>query len=198
VRPKEADPFMTQASQPSEVRAALFLDRDGTVIRDVGYLSEPDGVELLDGAKDALHRVCRSHRLYLFTNQSGIGRGYFTLEQAQAVNARMMALLALPPPGFAAVCIAPETTGQPFIYRKPSPAFILERIAADGLDPARCWMIGDRLSDLQAGVNAGIAAVLVHNEAYFDEQTRRFCEEHRIPSFPSLSDALAGIAPPAQ
>ncbi len=198
MRPKETDPLMTQALQPSEIRAALFLDRDGTVIRDVGYLRDPDGVELLAGAKEALHRVFSSHRLYLLTNQSGIGRGYYTLEQAQAVNLRMMALLALPPPGFAAICIAPETTGQPFIYRKPSPAFILERIAADGLDPARCWMIGDRLSDLQAGVNAGIAAVLIHNEVYFSAETRLFCEEHRIPSYPSLSEALADIAPLAQ
>lgn len=186
---------MLQVAQPVGTRAALFLDRDGTVIRDVGYLSEPDGVELLAGAQEALHRVCGSHRLYLFTNQSGIGRGYYTLAQAQAVNARMMALLALPPPGFAAVCIAPETTEQPAVYRKPSPAFILERIAADGLDPARCWMIGDRLSDLQAGVNAGIAAALIHNDAYFNEQTRAFCEEHRIPVYPSLSAALAVIVP---
>ncbi|HRR34795.1 MAG TPA: HAD-IIIA family hydrolase [Kiritimatiellia bacterium] len=186
---------MLQAAQPVGARAALFLDRDGTVIRDVGYLSDPDGVELLPGAKEALHRVCGSHRLYLLTNQSGIGRGYYTLEQAEAVNARMMAMLELPEPGFTAVCIAPETSEQPAVYRKPSPAFILERIAADGLDPVRCWMIGDRLSDLQAGVNAGIATALIHNDTYFNEQTRAFCDEHRIPIYPSLCAALAVIVP---
>ena len=87
---------MPQAAHSAKTRSALFLDRDGTIIRDMGYLSDPDGVELLDGAKEALQRVCASHHLYLFTNQSGIGRGYYTLEQAQAVNARMMELLALP------------------------------------------------------------------------------------------------------
>ena len=186
---------MPQAAHSAKTRSALFLDRDGTIIRDMGYLSDPDGVELLDGAKEALQRVCASHHLYLFTNQSGIGRGYYTLEQAQAVNARMMELLALPEPGFTAVCIAPETPEQPIVYRKPSPAFILERIAADGLDPAQCWMIGDRLSDLEAGVNAGIAAVLIHNETLFNEQTRAFCDKHHIPVYPSLHAALAEIVP---
>lgn len=174
-------------------RAALFLDRDGTIIRDAGFLSDPDGVELLDGAKEALHRAARTHRLYLFTNQSGIGRGYYTLEQAHAVNRRMAALLDLPPPGFAAVCIAPEAPDEPSVYRKPSPRFILECVARDALDPAQCWMIGDRLSDVQAGVNAGIRAALIRNADHFNDETRLFCEAHGTPVFGTLADALETI-----
>jgi D-glycero-D-manno-heptose 1,7-bisphosphate phosphatase len=174
-------------------QAALFLDRDGTIIRDAGFLSDPDGVELLDGAQAALRRAAQTHRLYLLTNQSGIGRGYYTLAQAEAVNARMLALLALPPPGFADICIAPEGPDEPAVYRKPSPRFILETLARDGLAPARCWMIGDRLSDLQAGVNAGIRAALIHNRDYFKEETRLFCEAHRLPVYASLAAALDAI-----
>ena len=174
-------------------RAALFLDRDGTIIRDAGYLSDPAGVELLADAKEALHRAAHTHRLYLFTNQSGIGRGYYTLEQAHAVNARVFELLDLPPPGFAATCIAPEAPDAPSVYRKPSPRFIRECIARDALDPAQCWMIGDRLSDIQAGVNAGIRAALIRNDDYFNEATRAFCAGHGIAIFDSLALALGTI-----
>lgn len=176
-------------------KAALFLDRDGTIIRDAGFLSDPAGVALLDGAKEALHRAAHTRRLYLFTNQSGIGRGYYTMEQAHAVNARMLELLALPPPGFAGICIAPETPDEPAVYRKPSPRFILEAISRDGLDPAQCWMIGDRLSDLQAGVNAGVRVALIHNRDYFKEETRLFCEAHGVPIFGSLAAALSEVVP---
>jgi D-glycero-D-manno-heptose 1,7-bisphosphate phosphatase len=179
----------------NDSQAALFLDRDGTIIRDAGFLSDPGGVALLDGAGEALRRAAQTHRLYLFTNQSGIGRGYYTLEQARAVNARLLELLQLPPPGFAGVCIAPEAPDQPAVYRKPSPRFILESIARDGLDPARCWMLGDRLSDLQAGVNAGIRAALILNRDHFKEETRRFCEARAIPVFESLAAALSGAPP---
>jgi len=174
-------------------RAALFLDRDGTLIRDAGFLCDPEGVELLAGVKEALRCAAATHRLYLFSNQSGIGRGYFTLAEALAVNARMEALLELPPPGFYGTCIAPEAPAEPSAYRKPSPRFILERIARDRLDPSQCWMIGDRLSDVQAGVNAGIRAALIRNPDYFSEETRLFCEAHAIPVFPSLAQALGAV-----
>ncbi len=176
-----------------DTRAGLFLDRDGTIIADAGFLSDPAGVVLLAGAKEALHRALRSHRLYLFSNQSGIGRGYYTLAQALAVNARMEALLALPPPGFSAVCLAPEAPEAPAVYRKPSPRFIRECIEKDGLDPARCWMVGDRLSDLQAGVNAGIRAALVRNPDHFSEEVRLFCQTHGLPAFDSLAQAVAAV-----
>lgn len=178
---------------PTDSQAALFLDRDGTIIRDAGFLSDPAGVVVLDGAKEALHRAMRTHRLYLFSNQSGIGRGYYTLEQALAVNARMLALLELPPPGFSGVCLAPEAPEEPAVYRKPSPRFIQESLRRDRLDPARCWMIGDRLSDLQAGVSAGIRAALIRNDDYFTEETRRFCEAHALPVFASLTQAAQAI-----
>lgn len=179
-------------SQP-KTRAALFLDRDGTIIRDTGFLCDPAGVELLDGAKEALRRALRTHRLYLFSNQSGIGRGFYTMEQALAVNARMLELLALPPPGFSGICLAPEAPEAPAVYRKPSPRFIQESIRRDGLDPARCWMLGDRLSDLQAGVNAGIRPALILNPDYYKEETRLFCEAHALPVFASLAEALQAV-----
>jgi D-glycero-D-manno-heptose 1,7-bisphosphate phosphatase len=182
---------MAESEQRS---SALFLDRDGTLIKDVGFLSDPEGVVLLEGVKEALHRAIRTHRLYLFSNQSGIGRGYYTMEQAHAINVRMEELLALPSPGFSRICMAPERPEEPAVYRKPSPKFIRECIEQDGLDPAGCWMVGDRLSDLQAGVNAGIHAALLHNPDHFKEETRAFAEAHHIPLFDSLPQALEKLS----
>jgi D-glycero-D-manno-heptose 1,7-bisphosphate phosphatase len=73
----------------------------------------------------------------------------------------MLELIGLGPDLFAGTCIAPEAPDQPSLYRKPSPRFILESMAAHGLDPARCWMVGDRESDLAAGLAAGIRSVAV-------------------------------------
>jgi len=140
-------------------RKALFLDRDGTLIIDKVYLADPEGVELIPGSAAALRRARElGYRLFLFTNQSGIGRGYHTIEDTRRVNARMEQLLGLPAPLFDGVCIAPEGPADPPIYRKPSPRFILETIAAHDLDPALCWMVGDAASDLGAARAAQIRA----------------------------------------
>ncbi|MBS0632945.1 MAG: HAD-IIIA family hydrolase [Verrucomicrobia bacterium] len=145
-----------------ENRGALFLDRDGTLIIDKDYLADPAGVEILPGIPAALRRARElGYELFLFTNQSGIGRGYYTLDQAHAVNARMDELLGLPAPIFREICIAPERPDQPSLYRKPSPRFIQEMIARYALDPAHCYMVGDRPSDIESGQNAGVHPIAV-------------------------------------
>jgi D-glycero-D-manno-heptose 1,7-bisphosphate phosphatase len=136
---------------------ALFIDRDDTLIVDKVYLSDPAGVELLPGVIDGLRRARElDYKLFLFTNQSGIGRGYYTIEDAHRVNERMEELIGLPRPLFIEIGIAPEAPEQPSLYRKPSPRFILEMIAKHQLDPAQCIMVGDRESDIEAGLNAKI------------------------------------------
>jgi D-glycero-D-manno-heptose 1,7-bisphosphate phosphatase len=172
---------------PLPRRAALFLDRDGVIIRDAGYLGDPAGVELLPGARAALGRALKTHRLFVLTNQSGIGRGYFTRAQAEAVNTRMLRLLHLPRPGIERIAMAPERPDEPSTYRKPSPRFLRETIAQEALDPDQCWMVGDRLSDLQAGIRAGIrAALLAPGSEPPDAATRAYCRRHRIPVYASL------------
>lgn len=139
---------------------ALFLDRDGTLIVDKHYLSDPAGVELLPGVTEGLRRARElGYKLFLFSNQSGIGRGYYTMADALRVNARMEELIGLERPLFAGECLAPETPDQPTVYRKPSPRFILEMIDAHRLDPSRCIMVGDRETDVEAGLNAKIQVV---------------------------------------
>ena len=141
---------------------ALFLDRDGTLIIDKVYLADPAGVELIPGTIEALRRARDlGFKLFLFTNQSGIGRGYHTIEDTHRVNARMEELIGLGSPLFDAVCIAPEAPDQPAVYRKPSPRFILEMRARYALDPAQSWMVGDSAADIGAGLAAKINVAAV-------------------------------------
>jgi len=144
------------------VKRALFLDRDGTLIVDKVYLADPAGVELVPGAAEGLRRArSLGFKLFLFTNQSGIGRGLHSIEDTQRVNARMEELLGLPAPVFDAICVAPEAPDQASPYRKPSPRFILEKIAEHALDPSECWMVGDSAADVGAALSAGIRAAAV-------------------------------------
>ena len=174
-------------------RAALFLDRDGTIIRDIGYLDRAGGVDLLPGAREALRRARRTHRLFLFSNQSGVSRGYFTWAQVAAVNRRLSRLLGDGGRLFDACCMAAEHPDAPAVYRKPSPGFILECIDQFALDPAACWMVGDRLSDLQAGLRAGVRAALVTSGGAIDPALAGYLRSHAVPAFASLADCIAAI-----
>ncbi len=172
---------------------ALFLDRDGTLILDKDYLADPAGVELIPGVPAALRRArSLGYGLFLLTNQSGIGRGFHTIEDAHRCNERMVDLIALPPPLFDGICIVPEAPDQPSLYRKPSPRFILEMIAQHHLDPQECWMVGDRESDIAAGLNAGIRAVAVctgkHDEAAWASRLRP-----DVPLHPDLASFVATL-----
>jgi D-glycero-D-manno-heptose 1,7-bisphosphate phosphatase len=172
---------------------ALFLDRDGTLIPDKHYLADPAGVELIPGVADALGRARElGYALFLFTNQSGIARGYFTLEDVHRCNARMEELIGLPSPLFADICIATEGPNDPVLYRKPSPRFILESIARHALDPQHCWMVGDREGDIDAGLNASIRSVAVctgkHDAAGWATTGRP-----GVPVFPSLVEFVASL-----
>ncbi|MBA3849195.1 MAG: hypothetical protein C0502_04265 [Opitutus sp.] len=172
---------------------ALFLDRDGTLIHDRDYLADPAGVELIPGVPGALRRARDlGYLLFLFTNQSGIGRGYHTIEDTRRCNARMLELIGLGPDLFAGVCIAPEAPDQPSLYRKPSPRFVLESIARHGLDPALCWMVGDRESDLDAGLSAGIRAAAVCTGKY-DAAAWQPRLRPGVPLFPDFAAFVASL-----
>ncbi len=174
----------------------MFLDRDGTVIVHVPYLHTAEGVELIPGVKSALAEAKRAgFALYLFTNQSGVGRGMFTLEAVHVVNRRMLELLDVAPDSdyFAGVCIAPEAPDAPAVYRKPSPRYILETCRADGLDPRQCWMIGDSPSDWEAGLAAGIRVAAVGCTAEEPPESRLRRENKGVPGYPDLAAVVRAI-----
>lgn len=141
---------------------AVFLDRDGTVIVDRGYLENPDDVDLLPGAADAMLRLRKAgFSLVLITNQSGIGRGYFSQATVERQHKRLAALLAQAGVTLDDIRVCPHAPGENCECRKPSPKLLQD--AADKLQVnlARSFMIGDKPSDIAAGRNAGCRTVLV-------------------------------------
>ena len=181
------------AGNPRRPGRALFLDRDGTIILDKHYLSDPGGVELIPGAAGALrHARSLGFQLFLFTNQSGIARGLYTLDDVLRCNTRMEELLGLPAPVFTDICIAVEGPDEPQRYRKPSPRFILESISRHALDREQCWMVGDREGDIDAGLNANIRSVAVCT-GKFDAAGWAALARPHVPVFPSLVEFVASL-----
>lgn len=164
---------------------ALFLDRDGTLIFDKDYLHEPEKVELIPGVREAVHAALNAGcKLFLLTNQSGIGRGFFTMSDYEKCHARFLELLGIPASAFSACGIAPEAPDQESKYRKPKPDFILEQLAVfPELNPTRCWMVGDRKSDWQCGLNAGIRSVAVATGKPIDDTAKTWLAENNVPLF---------------
>lgn len=140
----------------------IFLDRDGTIIEDLHYLADPNKVTLLPKSQKSIKRfILMGYKVFLFTNQSGVGRGMFTLEAVEKCNEKMLELLGFGKYLFSGSCIATEAPDEEPIYRKPSPKFILEMIEKHKLNKDDCYMVGDKYSDVMAGLNAGIKSVFL-------------------------------------
>lgn len=174
--------YRTEAKRGARSRGAVFFDRDGTLIHDFSYLSDPEKVALLPGVRETLGLLRgNGFLLFLFTNQSGVGRGLFSLETVAEVNLRLSRLLGADEEYFDGVCIAPEHPDGEQIYRKPSPRFIIETIGRFSLDRAACFMVGDRKRDLDSAIGAGITPIHYSGDIQ-DEKAFRFVAENSIAS----------------
>lgn len=169
-----------ELNEPTPIKQrAVFLDRDGTLIVDKHFLCRPEEVEFVPEAASALKRLQDAgYLLFLVTNQSGVGRGLFTLEDVRRVHAFIEAELAAEDVTFHAVYVAPETPDQLSVGRKPSPAFLLEAKELFGLDLAASFVVGDKLSDLQTGWNAGCKASVLVRTGYGQETEGRLPAAH--------------------
>ena len=145
-------------------RRAVFLDRDGTIVEDPGFLHEPGEVRLLPGAGEAIHRLNQAGWLVIIvSNQSGIARGLYDAAAYGAVQRRLVELLATHGAHLDGAYFCPhhpEFTG-PCECRKPGVLLFREAAAALGLELARCVWVGDRLSDVEPAHPLGGRALLV-------------------------------------
>jgi D-glycero-D-manno-heptose 1,7-bisphosphate phosphatase len=140
------------------LQPAIFLDRDGTLIEEVGYCAHPGQVRVFPGVVEVLQRLREAgFLLILITNQSGIGRGYFSDEDYRAVQAEFERQIQ--PMRLDAVYYCPDAT--PSTCRKPSPGMLLEAAREHSIDLARSYMVGDKTSDMEAGQAAGCRTILV-------------------------------------
>jgi rfaE bifunctional protein nucleotidyltransferase chain/domain len=142
-------------------RPAVFLDRDGTLVEEVGYPGDPQQLRLLPGAIAALTRLrVNGYALVVVSNQSGVGRGILSQEQAGRVHQGLVDLLEKHGVALDGAYYCYHAPADGCRCRKPSPQLLLTASHELGLDLARSFMIGDKLSDVQAGRAAGGRTVL--------------------------------------
>ncbi len=146
---------------------ALFLDRDGTIIEECGYLNDPERVRLLPGAGEALRALtAEGWRLVVISNQSGVGRGLITPDQMVAVQGRFLEMMKAQgiPVTASYLCVhSPEENCE---CRKPLPLFLKQAAGEYGIDLSASWMIGDREADILCGQNAGCSTIWLRNDMF--------------------------------
>jgi D,D-heptose 1,7-bisphosphate phosphatase len=181
-------------------RPAVFLDRDGTVIEQVHYLSDPSRVRLLPDAGSALRRLKEAgYALVVITNQSAIGRGMISVEQYGLVNDEMNRQLAAEGVTLDGIYYCPEvptdddrtliTHGD----RKPGPGMLIRASDDLGLDLASSWMIGDMVSDALAGINAGCkGSFIVETGKVLTEDEARSGAYRVVPNLSASADLILG------
>ena len=142
---------------------ALFLDRDGVVIKDVNYIRDPNDVQIESGVINLLIEAYKyKWPVIIVTNQSGISRGFSSWEDFYKVNSRMMQYIGKPNPIYS-IYANSHINFDLKHWRKPNPLMIKEASKRFNFNLGKSIMVGDRLSDLQAGIRSGITN-LVHVE----------------------------------
>jgi D-glycero-D-manno-heptose 1,7-bisphosphate phosphatase len=152
------------------LRRAIFIDRDGTLIVDKDYLHKPQEVEFFKGAVTALKRAMDAgFHIVMVTNQSGVGRGYFTMDDVVTVHEHMAREMSVEHVSMLHVYVAPEAPDAPSRGRKPSPQFLFDARDEFGIDLSRSYMVGDKVIDLECGWNAGVRKSILVRTGYGTE-----------------------------
>ena len=141
---------------------AIFLDRDGTINVDFGYVYKPQELELLPGVAEAL-RIFQElgYLLIVITNQSGIGRGYFTPEDAELFNRALAQELEKHGVILNDFYTCPHAPEEHCECRKPSPFMVMEAMKKYDIDPSQSYMFGDKKSDTECGERSGVKSFRV-------------------------------------
>jgi D-glycero-D-manno-heptose 1,7-bisphosphate phosphatase len=148
-----------------EKRAAVFLDRDGTLMEEVHYCADPRLVRVYDGVTSSLRALqAAGFRTILVTNQSGIARGLIPLEAYHRVHSRLIELLG--PDTLDAAYMSPDAADSASFRRKPNPGMLFEAAQDWNLALDRSWIIGDRALDLACGRNASLAGGILVRTGY--------------------------------
>ncbi len=169
-------------------RAAVFLDRDGTLCEEVGYVNHLSRSRLLPNSIEAIRLVNRAGLLAVVTtNQSGVARGYFSQELVEAVHAKLLATLSENGARLDAVYYCPHhpSEGTPpwravCECRKPKPGMILRAAREHDIDLSGSYVVGDSVVDIEAGASAGVPGILVktgYGRGLLEHQRHRFMTE---------------------
>ncbi len=144
------------------LRKAVFLDRDKTIIEDSGYFHDPQNIVFVPRAVEGLRELERAgFSLFIVTNQSGVGRGYFPESDTIAVNERLTELLRERGVHLEKIYYCPHSPEEQCLCRKPKPFLVLKAAREFGIDLAKSFFIGDHRKDMEAGRAAGTMTVFI-------------------------------------
>ncbi len=158
---------MERTARPAEAsggaaKGIVFLDRDGTLLKDTPYLSDARKAELLPGVGEGLAALEKAgYRLVMVSNQQGIGLGYFSVDEFIAVNTALFRLLAPFGVSISRIYFCPHSMAETCECRKPAAGMLARALKEFGVPAGDCYMIGDRESDAEAGERTGCTSLLV-------------------------------------
>lgn len=184
---REAEAFFS-AAKPTRW---IVMDRDGTLIKECHYLSDPERVELLPGAAAALRRLRRlGFGFVVITNQSAIGRGLFDLARLEAIHARLTALLAAEGVALDGLYVCPHTPADGCGCRKPEPGLLRQAGRELGFDPQECLVIGDKRCDVNMGRRVGATTFLVRT-GYGVQEAEGAPADHVVDDLAAAAHVIA-------
>lgn len=171
----------------NKLSAAVFIDRDGTIIQDADYCSHPKQVKVFPGAPEALRQLkSKGFKLIVITNQSGIGRGFFSVDQYRAVESEVSRQLGH---GLIdATYFCPDVPGKHSSHRKPSPGMILQAKNEHQIDLTRSFFIGDKEIDVECGHNAGVRTIRV--QTGFDRDVSSSAADWTAKDLPAAAEII--------
>ena len=179
-------------------RSAVFLDRDGTLITERHYLSDPDRVELVEGAVEALAALrAAGHLLVVVTNQSGIAKGLYTLEDYHRVAAEVDRRLAAAGVPLDATFFCPHHPDiqPPCACRKPATGMYFQAAEDLGIDLPASWYVGDKVSDVRPGVELGGRSILVRTGHGRDHEADVPAGTRVVDALPDAARLIRSVAP---
>jgi D-glycero-D-manno-heptose 1,7-bisphosphate phosphatase len=180
--PLDAEGVWCQILQrPAPGRPALFLDRDGAIVEDTSYLRRVDDIIVIPGAAEVIAAANRrSIPVIMVTNQSGIGRGYYSWAEFKSVQDAIVASLAIEGANIDAVYACPhhpqaqgDLAHPDHPARKPNPGMLLQAESTLTLDLKSSWLVGDKADDIEAAKRAGIAGALLVATGYGNAERKR-------------------------
>ena len=168
-------------------RRAIFLDRDGTLMENVDYCGDPARVRVFPGVPRALERLrAAGYGLYMVTNQSGIGRGYFTEEDFERVQAECARQLL--PASLDGAYHCPDAPERATGRRKPAAGMILEAVADHGIAPTHSYMVGDSVVDIECGRRAGVRGTVLIATGHVGAPPMNGQPDHIAADFAAAAD----------
>ena len=171
-----------------EAKAAVFLDKDGTLIPDIPYTVNPDLVTLNPGVLDSVYMLQQNFSLFIISNQTGVAKGFFSIADLKRLMDHLLELFGRHQVQISGYYFCPhdvhglvEQYKQACNCRKPKPGLLLKAAADHEVDLSKSWMVGDILNDVEAGKAAGCRSILIANGN--ETEWNRAEEPLRTPDF---------------